>query len=271
MLKHLNLDEMAALTEPLTKKTSRRRIFLSIPEIAALLPKIVKAHQGVVAVRPVDANRSPELQAFIDKGTEEDKRHDAFARAVSLGLEAQAAYCLAQDPPDAEGAMQCEQARGKLFPTGTLIVNASLLAEFGNTTRIARLLKDEPAIGELLKTIPVKGNKTLFDTMQGWLASGARLGKIEHDREEYLAKQTAAPVTKATIQEVRSRWFRVVSLVLANLNESDAPAEDIEAVRGPIVRASDRAGQRYATGKTDEPVMDSDEGAGDDQEGAAGA
>jgi hypothetical protein len=268
MLKHFNLEEMVAVTAPLVKNTRRRKVFLSIPEIAPLHSKVIRAHQAVLAVRPADPSPPPALQALIDKGVEEDKRHDALARAVALGLQAEAAHCSAEEPPDVARALQCQQLETKLFPTGMTVVNVSLLAESGNTTRIAQLLKEEPAVGEFLKTIPVRGGKTLFDTLKRWLASGAKLGEIEHDREEILAQLATAPVTKGTIQEARSQWLRVNSLVLANLDASDAPAEAIEAIRGPILRASERAGQRYATGKTGEPVVEPDEGSmGDDGEG----
>jgi hypothetical protein len=268
MLKHFNFEEMVAVTAPLVKNTRRRKVFLSIPEIAPLHSKVIKAHQAALAVRPADSTPPPALQALIDKGTEEDKRHDALARAVSSGLQADAAHCVAQEPPDAARALQCQQMETKLFPMGMAIVNVSLLAESGNAARIAQLLKEEPAIGEFLKTIPVRGGKTLFDMLQGWLASGARLGKIEHDREEILAQLATSPVTKVTIQEARSQWLRTISLVLTNLDASDAPAEAIESIRGPILRASERAGQRYATGKTGEPVVEPDEGStGDDGEG----
>ncbi|XXY48077.1 hypothetical protein WME91_49575 [Sorangium sp. So ce269] len=43
----------------------------------------------------------------------------------------------------------------------------------------------------------------------------------------------------------RSQWFRVVSAVLSNLELSDAPSEAIETIRGPLLKASDRAGKRY--------------------------
>jgi hypothetical protein len=48
--------------------------------------------------------------------------------------------------------------------------------------------------------------------------------------------------------------------VLSNLAESDAPAEAIETIRGPILRASDRAGKRYAAGKPEDVVLDPENG-----------
>ena len=66
------------------------------------------------------------------------------------------------------------------------------------------------------------------------------------ERVELDATQATTPINKTTIQAARSQWFKVVSLVLSNLEVSRAPARDIEIIRWPVLRASDRAGQRYA-------------------------
>jgi hypothetical protein len=64
---------------------------------------------------------------------------------------------------------------------------------------------------------------------------------------------------QATIQAKRSQWFSLISTTLSNLEISRAPAEAIEAIRGPVLRASERAGKRYAGGKPGDTVLDPDE------------
>jgi hypothetical protein len=77
-----------------------------------------------------------------------------------------------------------------------------------------------------------------------------------------MLQKQAAPADKATIQAARSRWIRLVSAILSNLELSPAPAKAIESIRGPIARASDRAGKRYASGAPDAEVLDpEDQGA----------
>jgi hypothetical protein len=72
---------------------------------------------------------------------------------LALSLEAQRELCLAQDSPDAARAAQCDESTVKLFPSGLSIVNASLLAESGNTARVAHLIKEEePAIEDQAET-----------------------------------------------------------------------------------------------------------------------
>ncbi|WP_234022902.1 hypothetical protein [Sorangium cellulosum] len=162
----------------------------------------------------------------------------------------------------------------KLFPGGLNIIKASPTAEAGNTARIARLLDEEPSIGEFLKGIPAPGKTTLLHTAQRWIKAGKELEAIEHRRDELAAKEKAAPVTRATIAAARGQWFRVVSAVLSNLELSDAPAEAVETIRGPVLKASQRAGKRYGGGSTgeapsvEEPGAPEEPAAGEEEEDA---
>lgn len=246
MLKHLMIEEMVALVSPWVENAQRKRLFLSIPEIAGLHPKVVEAHESVLAVRPSKSGLSAAMIALNDELGRVDERHDHLARAVCWGIDAHRAHCLGADPPDRERAAACDQVQPKLFPSGLNIVKASPTAEAGNTARVARLLDEEPSIAELLKGIPAPGKTTLLHTTQRWIKTGKELGAIEHRRDELAAKEKTAPVTRATVAAARSQWFRVVSAVLSNLELSDAPAEAIETIRGPVLKASERAGKRYA-------------------------
>ncbi|WP_437294713.1 hypothetical protein [Sorangium sp. So ce426] len=276
MLKHLMIEEMVALVSPWVENAQRKRLFLSIPEIAGLHPKAVAAHDAVLAVRPTKAGPSGEMNALNDELARIDERHDHLAKAVCWGIDAHREHCLGEDPPDRERAATCDQVQPKLFPKGLTIIKASPTAEAGNTARVARLLDEEPSIGEFLKGIPAPGKTTLLHTAQRWITTGKELEAIEHRRDELAAKEKTAPVTKATIAAARSQWFRVVSAVLSNLELSDAPIEAIETIRGPVLKASERAGKRYggapagqgSSGReTEEPAVGEEEG----QEAARGA
>ncbi|WP_437276641.1 hypothetical protein WME90_36120 [Sorangium sp. So ce375] len=245
MLKHLMIEEMVALVSPWVENAQRKRLFLSIPEIAGLHPKAVAAHDAVLAVRPIKAGPSGEMNALNDELARVDERHDHLAKAVCWGIDAYREHCLGADPPDRERAATCDQVQPKLFPNGLTIIKASPTAEAGNTARVARLLDEEPSIGEFLKGISAPGKTTLLHTAQRWIKTGKELEAIEHRRDELAAKEKTAPVTKATIAAARSQWFRVVSAVLSNLELSDAPIEAIETIRGPVLKASARAGKRY--------------------------
>ncbi|WP_437536260.1 hypothetical protein WME79_16055 [Sorangium sp. So ce726] len=250
MLKHLMIEEMVALVAPWIEDAQRKRLFLSIPEIAGLHDKVVEVHGAVLAVRPSKTGVSAGMTALNDELVKVDERHDHLAKAVSYGIDAHREHCLAEEPPDVGGAEACDRAQASLFPTGLAIIKASPTAESGNTARIALLLDEEPATAAFLKAIPAPGKTTLLHTVQRWIASGKELAAIEHRRDALAAKEKTAPVVNATILAARNQWLRVVAAVLSNLEISSAPAEAIETIRGPILKASERAGRRYASGKT---------------------
>jgi hypothetical protein len=265
MLKHLTVDEMVALLSPWANKTKRHVTFLSIPEIVGLLPKVTAAYNAVVAVQRVDRSTSPEVAKIEAQLIKVDNLHDPLARCTVRTLEAERERCYAMETPDVERAARCDEVTAMLFPTGLSIIKASFLAESGNTARVAKLLEEKPEVESFLKGVFTTDKKPLLETVRRWVATGVKLEKLEHEREELLAKQ-AVPVAKLTIQAARSQWLKVVSAILSNLELSEAPQEAIEAIRGPVLRASERAGKRYAGGKADEPVLDPQ-----DQEGSESA
>ncbi len=257
MLKHLSTEEMIALLTPLVRPGKRRKAFLSIQEIAVLDAKAKTAHAALLASQPPELSQIPEVKDLNDQGRRVDVLHDDLARALSLGLEAHELQLRIAEPPQPERAESCKIARARIFPDGLSIINSSWLSEAGNAERVAHLIhKEEKWIGDLLKSIAAVNNTTHYDVCLRWIDSGKELGALEQKRDAVLAKLVGqAKATKAP-QEARGMFFRVVSAILYNLDVSDAPAEHIEEVRGPIVRASDRAGKRYATGKSDEPVIE---------------
>lgn len=245
MLKHLSIIEMAQLIKPWVTKTKRKAAFVSIPEIAGLHAKVTQIHAELVAAQPAEASPSAELRAVIEQADAADVSHDALARATHGGLVAERGYALATRPPAVERARKVDDAIAKLFPEGLAIVNASHLAEAGNTARVGELLEREPAIAELLASIPVHGFGELSVVTQRWLAAGKQLAKLEEQREDLEADQVTSPLGKEAQNRLRARWIRLVSQVLSLLELSDADPRDVARIRGPILKASARAGKRY--------------------------
>jgi hypothetical protein len=244
VLKHLNLEEMVGLTSPWVSNATRKALFLSIREIAALHPQIEELQAALLVARPVGASRSSAMKKLMEEATTVDVLHDALARAVDSGLTTDRLCSFAGKPADLHRAEQAEEASAKLFPNGMAIVNASLVAESGNTARVATLLAQEPELAAFLDQIPVRGG-TLLGLTRRWITVGKKLGNLERDRATLAAKETTEPRDASALTRLRAEWIGLVSLVLANLERSKADRTAIATIRGPVLEASARAGKRY--------------------------
>jgi len=246
MLRHLNNQEMLAITDAWATNPDARATFLSIADIAPLHPKVVMVTAELAAIQPVPESSSDAVKKLVASAARADLEHDALVRAVSAGIEAEHAYCLAAKPPQLARAEQAEKIHTKLFPTGMAIVNVSLLAEAGNAARVAALLERDPSIPDFLDAIPFRDDQTALDLTRRWLSIGRKLGRLEHERSVLTARGTTKPVELVAISGVRARWLRLVAQVLSALELSDAAGEVIEIIRGPVLVASEQAGKRYA-------------------------
>jgi len=245
MLKHLSIIEMGSLIRPWVSTPKHKATFLSIPEIAGLHSKLVLLHGELLAARPPEAATSPQLRAIIEQATEVDVTHDALARAVHSTMVADRALALAEKPPARERARLADEALIKLFPDGLAIVNASFLAESGNTARVSALLEQAPELATFLEAIPVQKVGNLLVVAQRWIAAGKKLAKLEDEREELEAEQETTPLSNEAVNRLRARWIKLVSQVISLLDLSDADPKAIALVRRPILRASARAAKRY--------------------------
>ncbi len=252
MLDNIDIDEMLALTAPWVEASQTRDAFLSVPEVAPLHPKIVQVHEALIASKSL---RSPqnELKILLEQEAVVDARHDHLARGIHLAFEAQMHFFLGQDPPDFARAAWCQQAQKKLFPTGLTIVNASLLAESGNTARVGRMLgHQEKTLANFLTTIPALGaNKTLRDMVDAWIEAGTALAELEAKRSSLMAKE-GSMVASASPQSAKKAWVRIVSQVLLTLGVSDAPSDIVDALRAPFDGAVERTSMRFSASHTGE-------------------
>lgn len=245
MLRHLNNQEMIAITSTWSSNPDARATFLSISEIAPLHPKVVKIDAELLAVQPEDEVTSAATKKLVAATFKVDVVHDSNVRAMSACIEADRMVSLAAQPPLHARAELGVAIHAKLLPMGLSIVNASYLAESGNATRVAALLEQDPAIGEFLGSIPIRGKLSVLDLTKRWVTAGKKLGKLEHERSVLFAKD-AAKLGFTPFPAVRGRWLRLVSQVLSALELSDAPPDAIEIIRGPVRLASERAARRYA-------------------------
>ena len=113
----------------------QRALFLSVPQIAGLLPDVEAAHEQVVARQEVtsDDHRVAEMTETL---AALDDRHDHAIRAVYEGLSASISFFRMQEPVREQEAAGLERLRDRLLPRGLAYVQRSYLEEAGNAASV---------------------------------------------------------------------------------------------------------------------------------------
>ena len=259
----LDNNEMASLFSPIVNNPEVKKQFLSIKEVAGFYEQVDDAYHAILAVKPPDETTDAQLRQIMLAQRPLDYRHDRLVRVSALTLEAQRERALAEETPNEERAAACDAAFDALFPDGTAIINASYLAESGNTERVKKLLRgpDGAGLKELLATIPVdknesapKKSKTLLDVGEEWSKGGAAVGELEAKKAARLAELASKlPPPARQIQAARSQWIAIASILANALAVSKAPIALKNAVGHPLANAAAKAGKR-AAGKAAAPV-----------------
>ena len=246
MLDRLDIDEMLVLTAPWVEASPAQDLFLSVAEIAPLHSKVVQAHEALVAAKAQCVPKT-ELKTLLEEETIVDARHDHLARGIHSALEAHLHFSMSKNPPEFLRAAQCQQAQRKLFPMGLSIINASLLAESGNTARVGRMLAtQEKALSEFLSTIPAFApNKSLRDMVDAWIEEGTSLAELEHLRSSLALKENAMGASSSP-QSAKKAWNRLISQILLMLGVAEAAPEVVHSLRGPFEKALERASMRFS-------------------------
>jgi len=243
----LDTTEMVSLFSPYVNNPEAKKQFLLIKEIAGLHDQVTSAYQAVLAVRPADPTTDAELQRISTEQKPIDYRHDRLARVVALSLECQRERALAQTPPDEARAAACDSAFAAAFPEGTNIINASYRAEAGNTERLQKHLESAEGVvtKATLKSIPVQKGETLLDTVTAWIATGAELGALEAAKAARIAQLQSAPTAPTrVVQQARSQWITVASLLVQIAEVSSAAPEVKNAIVHPLIDAASKGGRR---------------------------
>jgi len=218
-----------------------KAIFLSIPEVAPLLGRVEAVHAGLLLARDGDSSTSA-LRALGDEAEGLDEQHDHLARALFYSMLAAQHYALGKAVPDEARADAIENARGALFPERLNIVSASYQAEAGNAAQIAKLAEGELAL--LLGAIHVDMNTSAKDVALKLGETGQKLGAIENQKPQVAADAQKNAIAPAEVRKRMRAWAAVAETILANLEQSNAPAAAVDAMRAPLLAAAEKASAR---------------------------
>lgn len=213
MLKNLTDDEMIEASGAFLAKDRKRPLLERLPLLAAMLPSLEAAHEGLLASdgAPADDGHDAERARLYKEGVATDARHDRKGGGVFHLLTA-----LSMLTDDADDAAALLALRRRLFPDDNLMVlKASWRGEAGNALRITtKVLVDREVTGAL-KAIPLGARRTLLDSVREFTEAGARLGEIE-DQRDALQKAAVAQSEPAapSRMSLRNRWVSVVGTMV---------------------------------------------------------
>ena len=248
---------MVAQTATLVDRTHPDRVALvGIPEAAGLVPRIDRAHAGLLQVQRSATNGSeaPRLAEIRTVSRTTDLRHDALVRGLWNLLTALA--FLASDPKESEALLAL---RDHLIPEGVSITQRSYLEESGVATlTAARLTPDHRTA---LAKIPTPWGSAL-DCVDEWFACAARLGELEHERA---AIESPAMITAADVLAARNEWVRVMNALRTNLALVEELPAAVTRLLDRLTAAEKRAmAEPVANDNDAEPVAPAEKPTGTD-------
>jgi hypothetical protein len=238
-LANLIIGEMIAVTEQWTGPL--KPVFLSIPEIAGLMPRVAEDHELLLSARQ-GSSAETLLRSLSEMATSLDGRHDHLQRAVAFLMEGTREALLGLAPADEALAAQIDDAQERLQPDGLAIVKASYEAEAGNSKQMLKLADGE--LASVLSKIPVIQGMTMLDLVHQLGDVGAELGAVEQQKSVAAADAKKQTITPAIVQARMRAWVATVKAVLGALDRSTAAEGDVLQIRQPVIDAVDKARDR---------------------------
>jgi hypothetical protein len=254
-LSSLNAGEMISLSEQWTGPL--KVVFLSIPELAALLPRVQEDHDALLAAR-AGSSAEAMLRTLSEQATGLDVRHDHLQRALHYGLLSAREIHLGFEGLDSTLAVQISAAHQRLLPDGLEVNNASYEAEAGNAAQMVQLAGSE--LGPLLMQLPVASGVSALDLVQAIGKVGAQLGAVEHNKSVTAAAASQETVAPAEVRRRMRAWADTLETALGALSRSKAPADVVTSIRVPVLDAIEKArtrvlAQRNAAEKKKNPPI----------------
>lgn len=256
--KNLLSAEMLAVSEQWVAVKGVRALFERQALIAAMLPMIESAHQGILDAQRVGepGAEEKELAELTVKGAETDLLHDRKGRGVWKVLDG-----LADLADSTEESAAFIALRDRVLPEGLSMLQATWAAESGNAQRVERELEDEAFAKTLAGVaLPLKKRATLLDAVKVHASAGRRLGVIEARRgaleeQAKAAKASEGAASSSALVKARNQWIRVANAVLSNIELiPDLDAEARSSIVGHYLRVEQTADRRaLARRPTEDP------------------
>ena len=249
----LKIASMIALTEGLVDPDKDRPMMLSHQLLAAFLPALVAAHNGLLRVTSLPSI-AQNARALAQKATDLEARYDELYRAMYSVLTGWAVAA------NASRRTMLERVRQTLFPHGMGGINHSHLRKAGNAE--VAMSRMSPEIEAALREFSVDG-RTLFELFNDWVNIGAELGKVVQERARLGDVTDAEQISPGEIQRAKVRWVQAVRALIMLLElETDIPDDVrnhiLQPLRAAYVKRS-RKKKSKAEGEDKKPDTPSDD------------
>lgn len=238
-LHELTIGEMITITEQWTG--DGKPVFVAIPELAPLLPRVQEDHDALVGARGGSSAETP-LRALSEQADTLDTRHDHLQRALHFGMRSTREALLGQNPPNVALADAIDVALEKLQPRGLDIVKASYESEAGNAAQMVKLAETEFA--SVLAQVPILDGVSALDLVKQIGAIGTALGAVEQKKSVTAAAAAKEDVTPSEVRRRMRAWVDTVELVLGALTRTKVNEAHVVQIRKPVVDAAEKARER---------------------------
>jgi hypothetical protein len=235
-LNRLRLEEMVAVTSTWVEPAHPdRRALAAVPALAALLPEIDAAWQGLHATYGAGPGTERRKQ-IQDRQRALDLEHDDVLRGIWFYLQSQ--VFIAREPAERQ---ELARLRDRLLPEGLTAVNKSYREEAGQAELATSRLTERDR--ELLQSMVMRDGRTLLDLVNRWRELAGRIGALDRERAGDVRDERPTP---ADALAARHRWIRIVTAMrdVAALVAADDPA--IQEILAHVAAAEEAADRRAA-------------------------
>jgi hypothetical protein len=230
---------MITISGPWLDPEKERPVFTALPLLAALLPIVGEAHEGLLNAQRRGAGLQQQIKALIDKGVELDTRHDRKMRGAYNYLGS-----IDEMTDDPALAAAVRELRDRLVPAGLKATIRSYTDQAGDARMLPSRLDE--ASRKLLRELETPEGP-LSDVVDDWIATALELEKVDAQRVELekLAKSGADGITSRDVLNARNAWIRAVRAVETNLElEKGATDEIVDRLLGRLRREEAKAERR---------------------------
>jgi hypothetical protein len=233
-LRILSVERMVVLSAKWLQEP-QRKILESYPETAALINKIIEAHESLFVLTNKASEVSLEVKVISEKQKILDVRHDDLVAAIHGLLTA-----LARRAIDSMLREQYLSLRDLLFPDGLAVMKLSYAEEGGAAILLERRLKDHHKAQLKMLLLPGDVSRTLLDDVNELMTQAKTLLALD-DQKKALLAAVSEELTPADELKAKNLWIRITRGIETNLEIAGASPETVQEILGPTYRAAAEA------------------------------